>query len=518
MADPLTAKPKTKKKDSLTHKTLLGFVWNGLGTVGIIILNFLVLAVTSRLLTPAENGYVQIATTLITFASIFYQLGLGPSIVQRKELTESHIRSAHYFSLITGALVTLIIWLIAPFVVSHFFKKMPELTGIVQALAFLPFVNSVGLVARSINHRNLNFKVKSGFNLGSYTIGYGVVGITLAFLGYGAWALVWASLVQSFFLSLFFLIASPHSWRFDLNFGSIKDLLGFGTGFTIVQVLNSIALNSDNLIVGSTMGPKSAGLYGRTYTLLTLPAYYFGSILDKVLFTAIAKIQDEPLRMQKVFRRGVSAISLVVLPLSVFFFFFAPEVILFLLGKQWLSVVPAFRIFTLSMLFRTSYKIANSLCRSSGAVFSEAKRQAIYAFLVALSAWIGHFWGIEGVAVGVSLAITFNFFAMMQLSLRITHMSWAELWKVHVPALNLGAAVALECALLSLWLHTLHLKAFVTIVIVLAIILPTVFLLWRLYPARFLGREGLWMADTVTGYIPQNIRSRVMPLLPSSSR
>ena len=503
-------KPHQAKR-GLTHSTLVGFFWSFASTGAQAVLTFLVLGVLSRLLTPAETGLVSVANIFVIFAGLFYQIGIGPALIQRQEIDDNHIRSGFTFMMILSVLLTIIVWLIAPFLAS-FYPKVPGLLGVIRGLSFLFTINGVGTVARSLNHRNLNFRIKARFNVIAYVVGYGVVGIGLAFLGLGAWALVWASLSQSVVYSALFLGASPHPKSFQLNRKALGELLSFGSGLTLGEIFNRVGNTSDNLIVAATLGDRAVGLYGRAYQLMVLPSQYFGQVLDQVLFTAMSKKQDQPKTLGAVYRRGVVAIALVVMPLSAFLFFLAPEFIHVLLGRQWTAIILPFKIFAFTMLFRTSYKMGDSLCRSSGIVFQRALRQFIFAVLIVAGTWIGHYQGIVGVTVGVSIAIALNFLSMAQLSLRVTQMKWTTFFMVHVPAMVLTAVAALETWLVADMFRSLALPDLAVLVGAVGVVGVTLLgLIWVL-PRFFLGEDGLWILKTVSVYFPKPIRVQMNKL------
>ncbi|ADI13874.1 lipopolysaccharide biosynthesis protein [Truepera radiovictrix] len=502
-------RPQQAPKKGLTHRTLVGFFWSFSGTGAQAALQFLVLGILSRLITPEEFGLLNIANIITVFAGLFSQIGIGPALIQRSTLTEDHIRSGYTLTLLLSALFTGVAWLLAPTFASVF-REIDQhmLASVMRGLSFLFIINGVGLVARSLNHRNLNFRIKARFGVTSYIVGFGIVGVALAFLGFGTWALVWASLTQSAVSSLLFLRATPHAKSFQLKWSALSGLLRFGGGFTLGQVFNRIANTSDNLIVGATMGASATGLYGRAFQLMVLPSTYFGQVLDTVLFTSMAKVQDRPHTLGAVYRRGVVAIALIVLPLSAFMFVMAPEIIRVLFGRQWDAVVPPFRIFAATMLFRTSYKMGDALSRAAGAVFRRALRQFIFSVMVVLGAWFGHYGGITGVATGVSIAIAFNFFSMAQLSLQLTKMTWLELARIHLPALLVSGIVLAEAWVLAAILRPFVLPELITLLAAAGAVGATYCALLWLSPTLFLGRDGMWIIQTLSGYLPYNLRRR----------
>src|SRR5699024_3306934 len=120
------------------------------------------------------------------------------------------------------------------------------------------------------------------------------------------------------------------------------------------------------------------------------------------------------------------------------------EIVYLLFGSKWLSLVPALQVLSLGLLFRTGYKISDSLARATGAVYRRAWRQIVYAVLVVTGSWIGHHWGITGVAAGVLFAIFINYALMTNLSMKFIDLTFFDIIKSHIPGLIMGLLVLLS--------------------------------------------------------------------------
>ena len=244
---------------------------------------------------------------------------------------------------------------------------------------------------------------------------------------------------------------------------------------------------------------------------MSAPAYAFGTVLDQVLFPAMAKVQDDLKRLAAAYRRGVALIALMVLPASAAIIFLAPEVIRVALGAKWGPAVAPFQVLGLGMLFRTSYKMSDSISRSTGAVYRRAWRQVIYGGLVVLRAWIGTRWGIIGVSWGALSALTVNFFLMAALGQQVAGLSWWEFWMAHRPAvlLTLGSFPVVWAS--ALGLRHVEAPAVVTLLASGALMVATCgLLIWRL-PRLFLGADGQWIVETMLGFVRKLRRAEGRP-------
>ncbi|NUN24154.1 MAG: oligosaccharide flippase family protein, partial [Candidatus Jettenia caeni] len=267
----------------------------------------LVLAILARLLTPKDFGIVSAAMVVVRLSEVFAQIGIGPAIVQRQDLKTVHLRTGFTISCLSGLSLTGLISSLAP-QISVFFH-MEELIPVIRGVSLVFLFQGISLVAESLLQRELQFRWLAIIQSLSYAVGYGIVGISLAFLGFGVWSLVIAYLSQMAFKSIFLLKVKPHPKRLALERRAIAELMYFGGGFTLARIGNAIAGQGDYLVVGRWLGANALGLYSRAYQLMTIPAMLFAKILDTVLFPAMAQIQTQPERLRVAYRRGVALIA-----------------------------------------------------------------------------------------------------------------------------------------------------------------------------------------------------------------
>jgi O-antigen/teichoic acid export membrane protein len=236
-------------------------------------------------------------------------------------------------------------------------------------------------------------------------------------------------------------------------------------------------------------------MYSRAFQLIVMPANLFGQVLDTVLFPAMSAVQDSRSRLTSAFRRGVLFITVVVLPISVLCIILAPEIIRVVLGKNWENAIAPFQILSVSILFRTSYKMSDSLARATGAVYDRAWRQILFALFVFIGAWVGTQWGLAGVACGVLLATCLNYLFMADLSLKLISMSWKDFFKDQIPSFGFALFSSLTIWGMAVWMRSFSVSS---ILIVLASILLMGLLMGvglLIKPRFFLGADGLWVLD-----------------------
>jgi O-antigen/teichoic acid export membrane protein len=495
------------ERQHLTRRTLSGLLWMGSGKAAFTLLQLGVLGVLGRLVTPADFGVVSAALVVIGLSTIVSQLGLGPAIIQRPQLEPRHLSTGFTTSLVMGFVVGGVIWLAAP--LAGQFMRMEGVTPVLRALAWVFPLNAIGSVSSSLLYRDLAFSWLAKLDVISYGLGYGAVGVVTALLGWGVWALVAGQIAQALVKSAVLLARSPPPRKLSIEPQAFKDLAYFGGGFSVARLANYAAVYGDNVVTGRFLGPAALGYYGRAYSLMSAPAYAFGTVLDAVLFPAMAKVQDDPPRLAVAYRRGVALIALVVLPISATLILLAPEVIRVALGPQWTSAVVPFQILGIGMLFRTSYKMSDSIARSTGAVYRRAWRQIMYAGLVVVGSWIGQHWGIVGVSWGALAALTINFIIMAALSLDVAQLTWGDFWRAHQPAVVLSLVSFPPVWAMTAAARALHLPSVVVLSLAALVLLCACCLSAWSVPAVFLGSDGRWMLATATSLL--RTRRRVGP-------
>ena len=489
----------------LGRRVVAGSFWMFLGTGAQNLLQLVVLIVLARLVSPTDFGMVAAALLVIGFSSIFSQLGVGPAIVQRPVLSPRHIRVAFTMSLLLSVALTGLLWASAPLIADFF--RMDGLVLVLRAISLVFVCNGIATVADSLAQRGLRFRWLATIDVTSYALGFALVGVGLALAGAGIWALVAAHVAQSVVRMSVLLLAQPHPKRPLLHRAEAGELMYFGAGFTLARVGNYVAGFGDNLVVGRWLGPQALGLYGHAYQLMVAPAMLIGQVLDKVLFPTMARIQFEPQRLAKGYQRGITLVALAVLPLSLILCVLAPELILVLLGPAWTSAAVPFQVLALGMLFRTSYKLSDSVARATGAVYRRAWRQACYAAAVVLGAWFGRHWGLGGVALGVFAAITVNFVLMAQLSLRLVGMSWRTFWGAHLAAFPLSIVGGGSAWLLATLLRRLDWPAIAVLSCSTLGVVAVSGIACAAAPTLFLGNEGAWLRRMVWAFLPFGART-----------
>lgn len=493
----------TAVPNEIARRTMQGVLWTSLGTGARGLLQLLVLSVLARLLAPRDFGVVAAAMVFVGLSASLAHFGFGPAIVQRPTLKSQHLRVAFSASVLVGVAAFALIWFIAPFVAELF--HLGELRLVLRVMALLFLIQGLAIVAESLLQRNMRFGLLAGLDAASFAVGYGLIGVLLALLGYGFWAFVGASLGQAVVHTCLVLALQPHPMKPLLEWRTIAELLHFSGGFTLASIGNYVAGQGDSLVIGRWLGAEALGIYGRAYQLMTMPAMFVGDVLDRVLFPGMARLQHQRERLATAYRRAVALIALIQLPTSAGLFILAPEIIDVILGPNWGQVLVPFQVFAAGLLFRSSYKISDVTVKATGAVYQRAWRQAAFALLVIAGAGIGLRWGLPGAAAGVVGAIFVNFLLMAQLSLSLTGIPWRRFWAAHLPGVVLAGLIGAGLWLLASFFRAGDISPVLVLIISAGWVFLSLPLLFRYLPRLVLGGDGYWILQTIGSLFPRRL-------------
>lgn len=335
--------------ETTTRKDVLsGLVWKLLERGGDQVIQFIIQLILARLLLPEDYGVIALITIFIAVANVFIQTGFTTALIQAKEVDEIDYTSAFYFSSLLTAVLYLILFLSAPAIAS-FYGKI-QLVSVIRVLALSLFCGPLNSIQYVIVSRTLQFK-KFFFSSLTGTLFSGVLGVYLAYQGFGVWALVGQQLSNIFIdtLVLWFTV----SWRPRLifSFQRIKKLLSFGWKMLLSTLLDTLYANSYGLVIGKVISPAMLGYYNRANQFPSIIVNNVNNSLSTVLFPVMSASQDNKPHIRSMMKRSLEVSSLIIFPLMAGLIICAEKLVLALLTDKWLASVPLIQLISLAYAF-----------------------------------------------------------------------------------------------------------------------------------------------------------------------
>lgn len=433
--------------ESLTATTVHGLKWSYASTIVNVVLQIGVTAVLARLLTPSAFGLVAMAGVFLRFGQYFAQMGAGQAIVQRPELSASDVRTAFTASLLMGVAFCGLFVALAP-LASTLFPHTPGVVTVTRVLSLSFVIGGLTAISQGLLQRRFAFRAIALTEIASYVLGYALVGLALAFSGFGAWSLVAASLGQGALVAAAYSLLCRSDIGFGLSARSFKSIYSFGGSMSLIGFADFIGANLDTLWTGHYLGGRATGLYTRATNLAGVPLYYLTTSLSRVLLPGFSRIQFERHRLRSVYLVTITVVGAVAMPVSWGLAGAAREVILTLLGRQWLGAVHVLTILALAVPFTLLTHFGAILCEATANLkFMISITLGRIGWLAALLVVLARF-GIVGIAAALALSELTTHVAYLLVMRRLLTLSLTHLRGAY--SVGLASGVVTGLALLGL--------------------------------------------------------------------
>lgn len=407
------------------HKknTVTGLKWNLLDKIVSQGVGFAINVLLARLLLPEDFGLLGMVVVIIGFASVFKDFGLGSAIIQKKEITADDLSTVFWFNLGMGGLLTGIIYLSAGAIAGYY--ALPALKPIAELLSVTYFISALNIVQVSLLRKKMDFRKLFMVNASS-TIISGGVAIALALAGWGVWSLVWKMIVFVSVANLVLWLGS--NWRPKLTWSkeSLKEIMGFSLPLLGTQSLNYWVRNIDNLLIGKYLGDSALGFYNQSYRIMLIPVSQITGVISNVLFPSLAQIQDDKVRIKKIYLKVTKLLSFVTFPLMFGLCALAEPFVQIVLGEKWMPMVPVLRYLSIVGAFQSIGTLNGNIFQATG----KTKYQFWVGFtprlLYVVAIVCGLSGGVESVAAYYMTAVLISSFYMYYFMGRLIDMRVSE--------------------------------------------------------------------------------------------
>lgn len=336
-------------ENSIKTKVMSGLIWKFAERISAQLVTFIVSIVLARLLSPAHYGAIAIVNIFIALANVFVVSGFGNSLIQKKDADDTDFSSVFYFSILTSIVVYAILFFVAPIIAG--FYSMPILSPVLRVMGLRLIVAGVNSVQHAYVARHMLFKRFFWSTLGG-TLVSGVVGIIMAYMGFGIWALAAQYMTNTAVdtIVLWFTV----KWRPKLLF-SIKRLwrmFSYGWKLLVSALLDTGYNELRSLVIGRMYTPSDLAYYNKGKSFPSLVVTNINSSIQSVLFPAMANSQDKKEQVKAMCRRSIRTSSYIMLPLMAGLALVAEPFVKLLLTEKWLPCVPYLQIscFTFAMM------------------------------------------------------------------------------------------------------------------------------------------------------------------------
>ena len=434
------------KNDNLKSRAISGMIWKFAEKIGTQGIQFIVQIVLARLLLPEDYGLVGLLTIFITICDVFVLQGFTTALIQKKDADKIDFSSVFYANIIMSALLYIILFFSAPLIAA--FYNEPQLVSITRVLSLNVFLGAFSAVHNAIMSRSLEFK-KSFIRGLSNVLTYGVVGLVLALLNFGAWSLVYAKLAGVFVGGITLWITVKWLPTFDFSLQRIKKLFRFSSKILGTNLLNTIFNNIHSLIIGKFYNQADLGYYQRGQQIpQTIMTAVDGS-LNEVMYPTLSILQNDLVALKSALRRSIRTSMYLVLPILFGLLVTAEPLTLVLLTEKWLPSVPYMQLACVVCMFwpLSARTHALNAIGNSGLTFklSLVSKAITLALILACVKF-----GIYAIMLGTIFASCITFFITSYFVKKYINYSFKETLYDIVPSLILSLSMAFVVYLVRL--------------------------------------------------------------------
>lgn len=384
-------------------------LWKFSERIGVQLFQFFIQIILARLLLPKDFGLIVLVVIFITIANVFVQNGFNSALIQKKQTDYIDYSTVFFVNIFVAILIYIILFLISPMLALFF--EMPLLEDTLKILSLTVFLGAVSSVQNAILTKQMQFRKQFMSSLVSIVIS-GIIGVWMAFEGYGVWALVAQQLLSQtiIVIVLFFIV----DWRpqFIFSLQRAKVLFSFGWKMLVSSLIDVIYTNSRSLVIGKMYTPDMLAYYNRGEQLPSLIVNNINGSIQSVIFPALSAYQDDKEKVKSIVRRAVTLSSFAVFPMMAGLAASAESVVELLLTDKWLEAVPFVQIACLYFAFwpvhTANLQAISALGRSDIFLKLEIIKKAVGISILLFTIQHGIYAIVFGLVVGNIVSLFIN--------------------------------------------------------------------------------------------------------------
>lgn len=437
---------------------ITNFFWRFLERCGAQGVTFIVSIVLARLLDPTVYGTVALVTIFTTIMQVFVDSGMGNALIQKKDADDLDFSSVFYFNMAMCSVLYLIMFFAAPFIAS--FYRMPELTAIVRVLSFVVVISGVKNVQQAYVSRHLMFKRFFFSTLGG-TIGAAVIGIAMAYLGFGVWALVAQMLFNAAVDTTILWITVKWRPKKMFSFQRLKSLFSYGWKLLASSLIDTVYNDLRQLIIGKKYSSGDLAYYNQGKKFPQLIVTSINTSIDSVLLPTMSKAQDDMAAVRSMTRRAIKTSTFLMMPAMIGLAVCAEPLVQLILTEKWLPCVLFLRIFCITYAFypihTANLNAIKAMGRSDLFLKLEIIKKTVGIIAILITMWIS----VQAMAYSFLVTTILNQIINSWPNKKLLNYSYLEQVKDMMPQilLSLGMGAAIYAV------SFLHLSASLTLLI-----------------------------------------------------
>ena len=373
-----------------SNSTIYNFIWRFAERCGAQLVSFIVSIVLARILVPEDYGTIALVTVFTAILQVFVDSGLGTALIQKKEADDLDFSSVFYFNLVVCVILYIGMFVASPYIAA--FYGDDTLTPIIRVLSLTIIISGVKGIQQAYVSRNMLFK-RFFFSTIGGTIFSAILGIGMAYAGFGVWALVVQQLSNTAIDTLILWITVKWRPKKLFSWSRLKVLLSFGWKLLVSSLLDTGYNNLRNLIIGKMYSSADLAFYNQGDKFPKVIVTNINTSIDSVLLPTMSNVQDDKERVKQMTRRAIKTSTYVMAPLMMGLAFCAEPIVSLVLTDKWFPCVPFLRIFCITYMFwpvhTANLNAINAMGRSDWFLRLEITKKIMGMTILLSTMWFG---------------------------------------------------------------------------------------------------------------------------------
>ncbi|WP_124041644.1 lipopolysaccharide biosynthesis protein [Clostridium perfringens] len=471
---------------NVKSQVINSLVWKLLERSGVQGVQFILQIILARLLTPTDYGIIAIIAIFITIANVFVQSGFNTALIQNKHANEKDFSSVFYLSIGVALILYIILFFSAPFI-ARFYGIM-QLTQVIRILSLTLFLGAYNSIQNAIVAKTMQFK-KLFFSSLIAVIISGIIGVLMAYWGFGVWALVAQQLINQLIIIIILSFILKWHPKLIFSFERIKILFEYGWKLLVSSLIDTIYMNIRSLIIGKMYNPAVLGFYNRGDQFPQIIVSNVNGSIQSVMLPALSSEQDNVYKVKSMVRRAIVTSSFIVFPMMIGLAVVAEPLVKILLTDKWLPCVPFLQIFCVSYalwpIHTANLQAINALGRSDIYLKLEVVKKILGTIILVISM----FYGVYAIAIGTLISGLISTFINAFPNLKLLNYSYIEQARDIMPSVM----ISIVMGMITYCVKFLGLSSLVTLIIQIII----GFLLYVVLAKLFKLESYMYLKNTI---------------------
>jgi O-antigen/teichoic acid export membrane protein len=420
---------------SIIQESVKGVAWSAIERFSVQVIQLIINVFLARLVAPSEYGLIALLSIFIIIAQSLVDSGFLNALIQKKIPTETDYSTVFFFNISLALAIYMILFFSAPIIASVY--EEPRLEKICRWLGFSVILQGLSIIQIAKLTTNLDFKTQAKASLSAVIIS-GTLGVTLAYLGYGVWALLVQLLVNNFINTCLLWVFTRWLPKLSFSWISLSSLFSFGSKLLLSGLLHTVYTNLYGLIIGRKYKIVDVGYFNQSSLISRFLSVSLMAIIARAIYPIQCKMQDDEKLLSKSFIQYLRMSCFIIFPIMICMAVLSKPFIKIILTDKWLPMSSMLFLLCISYIFIPIMVINNQILtvrgRSDYFLQSEVIKKIIGLFIL----FVTIPFGINAICIGILLYNIIDVVVIIWFSKKVVSTGYIQQLRNVIPILGLA--------------------------------------------------------------------------------